>query len=203
MKICLIGAPGAGKSTLAALLGGMFNCMHVSSGDLARAHGFSNSAAEKAGKLDPDERKIRMLVKEALAGADKYILDGFPRTINQIEDVQIPIDVALYLDIDWKPNIGVTRLLARGRPDDTTEIIMKRYITYREHTYPLVQYFEKLGILQRIDATGMIVDVLKQAVKGMAELGILEADKYIEKLMKEYQSYEPTNTAKGEVKGNK
>ena len=66
MKLSIIGICGAGKTTLASILSGMFDVMVISSGDLARAHGFMGLDAEKQGKLHPDEAKIRKLVKEAV-----------------------------------------------------------------------------------------------------------------------------------------
>ena len=181
--------PGAGKTTLATLLGGMLKVMHISSGELARAHGFAGSTAEKSGQLDPDENKIRNLVKQALEGADQYILDGFPRMIEQIESVGIELDAVLYLKIDAET--GAERLLSRGRPDDTLETIGSRIATYWRYTHPLVEYFEKKKILIPIDATGTISSVLGQVVVKLSNDGIIEASNYIYDLLKEWQKENP------------
>src|SRR5512135_2362929 len=111
MRISIIGQPGAGKTTLATILSGIFNVMTISSGDLAREHGFAGSAAEKTGKLDPDENKIRRLVKEAIGDSDQYILDGFPRTINQIEDLNLPLEAIVYLSMQRNHALGKERIL--------------------------------------------------------------------------------------------
>jgi len=185
MRIALIGLPGSGKTTLAHTLSGIFNCMNISSGALARAHGFAGSNAEKLGQLDPDEDKIRKLVKEAVGTSDHYILDGFPRTIDQIKDVDIPIDYVLYLRLD-NEYIAIKRLLDRGRPDDLPEIIQKRIDIYYDNTHPLVYHFEKEKKLLNIDANNSMSYTLAQSITKMANKGVLDAHIYISKLLKTY-----------------
>lgn len=183
MKISLIGLPGAGKSTLAQLMGGMFGIMHISSGALARAHGFAGSDAEKKGQLDPDEQKIRRLVREAIGNSTHYILDGFPRTIDQIEDVNIELDAVVYLNL-IDHNIGVDRLLERGRPDDNLEVIARRIAVYVTATAPLIPYFKDKGLLVTVDASQSIGDTLASAIQKLSDKGIFEATDYVKKLMK-------------------
>ena len=183
-----MGTPGAGKTTLAQILSGIFNVMVISSGDLARASGFAGSEAESSGKLDPDEDKIRRLVKEAIGTSDQYILDGFPRTIEQIKDVDIVLDMSLYLSLGEEgTHIGVERLLARGRPDDTLEIIGARIAIYYTYTHPLVDYFMEQEKLIYINAHGTISETLRQAVVGLAARGIIEASIYIDNLLREFE----------------
>jgi adenylate kinase len=188
MRIATIGQPGAGKSTLSQILSGIFDVMVISSGDLARASGFANSDAEKGGKLDPDEEKIRRMVKEAIGTSDQYILDGFPRTISQIQDIDIPLDAVLYLSLGHKgTHIGAERLLARGRPDDTLEIIGARIATYYSFTHPLVDYFMDQEKLVYINAIGTIAQTLRQAVVQLAARGIVEASTYINELIRDFE----------------
>jgi len=193
MRISLIGQPGAGKTTLAQLLSGIFNIMVISSGDLARAHGFSGSKEEKSGQLDPDEDKIRKLVKDAIGTSDQYILDGFPRTIDQVENLDVPIDYALYLGLGPDgTQVGMDRLIARGRPDDTLDIIAKRVLTYQTLTFPLVNYFMEKEKLIYISAFGSIAQTLRQAIIQLASRGMVEASMYIDGLIKEFENgYEP------------
>ena len=190
MKIAIIGQPGSGKTTLASILSGIFNVMVISSGDLARVHGFTGSEAEKRGQLDPDEAKIRRLVREAIGNSNQYILDGFPRTIDQIEDLKLPLDAVTYLSLtkEYGPAIGMERLLARGRPDDTEEIINARIATYYAYTHPLVDYFLDKEMLIYINATGTIAETLRQAVVQLAARGIVEASNYIDKLLREFDN---------------
>lgn len=190
MRISIIGQPGSGKTTLATLLSGIFNVMTISSGDLARAHGFADSREEKAGQLDPDEIKIRRLVTEAIGDSDQYILDGFPRTIDQIEDLDLPLEAVVYLNLGKSSptSIGVERLLKRGRPDDTLAIIGARIATYYTYTHPLVDYFLDKELLIYVNATGSISETLRQAVVQMAARGIIEASTYIDELLAEFET---------------
>lgn len=189
MKISLIGMPGVGKTTLATTLGGIFKIMHISSGELARAHGFANSDAEKTGQLDPDENKIRNLVKTAIGDSNTYILDGFPRTVDQIDGLNIGLDAVLYLKVgDF--NIAINRLLARARPDDTREIINKRIETYFKHTFPLVEYFDNARLLIPIDASGSMGETLGHAITVLQKKGIPEVETYVNKVIKQYTKEE-------------
>jgi adenylate kinase len=96
MRMVLIGAPGSGKGTQAALLVARFHIPHVSTGDMFRAAvaektELGKKAYEfmKSGQLVPDEMVIPMAL-ERLAKRDAqkgFILDGFPRTHPQAEEL--------------------------------------------------------------------------------------------------------------------
>lgn len=180
MRLSIIGLPGSGKTTLANLLGGMFKTMNISSGDLARAHGFAGSKAEETGQLDPDEGKIRSLVQEAIDGSNAYILDGFPRMVEQIEAVNIELDAVIYLAAG--PVVCNERLLARGRPDDVIDIISARTSTYLRHTLPLVGYFDDKKKLIEINANGTIASTLGKTVVALSKNGDIEARNMIDDL---------------------
>src|SRR5260370_14647740 len=92
MRLLLIGAPGAGKGTQAALLAERFGLAHISSGDLLRQHvreqtslGRKIKSYVDQGDLVPDGLVMDMLRKpvQAAADANGYVLDGFPRTVDQ------------------------------------------------------------------------------------------------------------------------
>ncbi len=94
MNLVFLGPPGAGKGTVAALIKEKLNIVHISTGDLFRMNIKNETELGKqvkqilaSGGLVPDEVTIEM-VKERLKEPDcknGYILDGFPRTINQAE----------------------------------------------------------------------------------------------------------------------
>ncbi len=94
MNIVLLGPPGAGKGTLAALLKKELDVPHISTGDIFRSNIKEGTELGKkvqgilaSGSLVPDEVTIEM-VRDRLAKDDTaqgYILDGFPRTIAQAE----------------------------------------------------------------------------------------------------------------------
>ena len=109
--IVLCGAPGAGKGTLADKIKKMMPVVHVSTGDLLRENVRGGTDVGKKakefmdqGKLVPDEIVIAM-VKERIAKDDVkkngFMLDGFPRTVEQAQalDKVAKIDAVLVIDI--------------------------------------------------------------------------------------------------------
>ena len=107
MEILLIGAPGAGKGTLAAKLIKEFNISHISTGQMLREAVQSGSELGKkvedvmnSGQLVSDELMIEV-VKNALTNNPSYILDGFPRTVPQAEALAgfSKLKYALYLEV--------------------------------------------------------------------------------------------------------
>src|SRR3989338_8813882 len=115
MRLVLLGPPGAGKGTLAALLKKSLKVRHISTGDILREEMKNNSAlgqeAKKYidnGELVPDE-VVTKLIESKLTANDRvdggYMLDGFPRTKKQAEaldrilkKIHSPLDYALFLE---------------------------------------------------------------------------------------------------------
>ena len=92
MRIVLLGPPGAGKGTQATIIAERKRIAHVASGDLFRMHlgagselGVLAKTYMDRGELVPDEVTIRMVLDRTTAGdaVKGYVLDGFPRTIEQ------------------------------------------------------------------------------------------------------------------------
>ena len=112
-NIILLGAPGAGKGTQAAMIAEEFNVPHISTGDILRRNmkegtplGLKAKAFVESGGLVPDEVVIG-LVEDRLSQDDcknGYILDGFPRTIAQAEalDKVARIDLAINIDVPFE-----------------------------------------------------------------------------------------------------
>ena len=112
-NILLLGAPGAGKGTQAAMIAEEFNVPHISTGDILRRNmkegtplGLKAKAFVESGGLVPDEVVIG-LVEDRLSQDDcknGYILDGFPRTIAQAEalDKVARIDLAINIDVPFE-----------------------------------------------------------------------------------------------------
>jgi adenylate kinase len=156
MRMLLIGAPGAGKGTQAKLIAERFHIAHISSGDLLRMHVEQNTTIGRAareylakGDLVPDAIVMDMLRKPVVAASDAggYVLDGFPRTVEQAKaayetahELGVAVEVAVYLDV---PTEELTRrLLARGRgKDDTPEVIEHRLGVFDAKTRPMLDYY--------------------------------------------------------------
>lgn len=112
-NIILLGAPGAGKGTQAAMIAAEFKVPHISTGDILRRNmkegtplGLKAKAFVESGGLVPDEVVIG-LVEDRLSQEDcknGYILDGFPRTIAQAEalDKVARIDLAINIDVPFE-----------------------------------------------------------------------------------------------------
>jgi adenylate kinase len=156
MRLLLIGAPGAGKGTQAERLARRFGLAHISSGDLLRQHvqeqtplGQRIRSYVDKGDLVPDGVVMDMLRKPVIAAAESggYVLDGFPRTVEQakaafavVQPLGAEVQAAIHLDVPTAEL--VRRLLTRGRgSDDTTSVIEHRLQVYRKNTIPLLEYY--------------------------------------------------------------
>ena len=156
MRLLLIGAPGAGKGTQAEKLAERFNIAHISSGDLLRQHvkdrtslGETIKSYVDAGDLVPDAVVMDMLRKPVVAAAEGggYVLDGFPRTVDQAKSAfetasKLGVEVQAAVHLDVPDEELIRRLLARGRgSDDTEDVIAHRLEVFREMTIPLLDYY--------------------------------------------------------------
>lgn len=123
MRIVLLGAPGCGKGTQAALLFERYGIPQVSTGDMLRAGIAAGSALGEearahvaAGALMPDDL-VQRLVEERLARPDAsrgFVLDGFPRSIPQAEGLDRMLGAAGHrLDGVIKISVGRVELLKR------------------------------------------------------------------------------------------
>ena len=110
--ILLLGPPGAGKGTQSKRLADEFDLEHVTTGDALRANkGMDISEMDTeydtpgeymdAGELVPDE-VVNAIVEEALSNADGYVLDGYPRNLEQAEELSemTDLDAVVYLSVD-------------------------------------------------------------------------------------------------------
>jgi len=184
VRILLIGAPGSGKGTQADRLAEHFGVKHISSGDLLRQHvreGTSLGTLVKTlvenGDLVPDGVVMDMLRKPVLAASAEggYILDGFPRTVDQAKaayavatELGVAIQVAIHLDVD--NDELVRRLLARGRgAEDTQDVIEHRLAVYAEKTVPLVDYYSEREWLLHVDGSQPVEGVTTSIVSRITE----------------------------------
>jgi adenylate kinase len=156
MRLLLIGAPGAGKGTQAELLARRFGIAHISSGDLLRQHVRDQTSLGQLAKkyvdngdLVPDGIVMDMLRKPVVAAAEAggYVLDGFPRTVEQAktafavaQSLGAEVQAAIHLDVPREEL--VRRLLRRRRgSDDTEAVIENRLQVYLDKTVPLLEYY--------------------------------------------------------------
>ncbi len=126
MRVVLLGAPGAGKGTHCKRIVARYGLLHLSSGDILRRERAGGTDLGKkaqsymdAGTLVPDDLIVEMMSK-AIAGAPDggFVLDGFPRTVNQAEALDRAlagnnsgIDIVINLQVD--DSIVVDRITGR------------------------------------------------------------------------------------------
>ncbi|WP_304999740.1 adenylate kinase [Geodermatophilus marinus] len=187
----LLGPPGAGKGTQAQILAGALGVPAISTGDIFRANvsggtplGLEAKVFMDAGDLVPDAITVAM-VKDRLAEADAaggFLLDGFPRTIAQAEQLAVSLtELGHGLDRVLEFVVDEEELVARlstrvvevdgkqvQREDDKPETVRRRLEVYREQTAPLSGFYEAEGLLARVDAMGPVEEVTARA---MAALG--------------------------------
>ena len=184
-NLLLLGAPGAGKGTQAALLAKRLGVPHVSTGDLLRAAIAADTKLGREAKVFMDRGElvpdfiVIAVAAERLAHPDAktgFVLDGFPRTLAQAEalDVELSrlgmkLDRCLALVAD--ESVLLARLLGRaeveGRSDDNEATIRNRMRVYRGQTEPLIAYFRRQGLLREVDGAGTIEEVERRVQEGL------------------------------------
>lgn len=181
MRLVLLGPPGAGKGTQAAILSEKLGVPAISTGDLFRANigqgtplGIEAKKYIDAGDLVPAEITNNM-VRERVAEPDAahgFLLDGFPRSVEQakeleniLQDLGVALDGVLSFVID--EDVVVGRMLARGRADDTEDVIRNRLRVYREETAPLLDYYRDSIIT--VDAIGEVEEINARALSALGK----------------------------------
>ena len=170
MNLLLIGPPGSGKGTQGERLAARLGLEHLAAGDLLRDEvrnqtplGRQAAALMRAGELVPDDVVIGLLMPRVLSAgqAGGYLLDGFPRSVEQAVEARKLADLAgagpeavIYLDAPRDEL--VRRILARarteGRADDNPETVANRLRVFDDATRPLVDYYRDRGLLHVVDA---------------------------------------------------
>lgn len=194
MKIIFLGPPGAGKGTQAQIICTKLGIPQISTGDMLRSAianqtetGLKAKAFMDAGQLVPDDVVIA-IVKERVAADDcknGFILDGFPRTVEQAEALNAFAKIDAVVNIHVDDAVLVKRLSGRRvcptcgapyhvdrlngetkcavdgvtliqRDDDKAETVLSRLTVYHQKTAPLIDFYEKQGNLFTVDgSTGL------------------------------------------------
>ncbi|MDO4567792.1 MAG: adenylate kinase [Clostridia bacterium] len=195
-RIVLLGPPGSGKGTQAVKICEEFGIPHISTGQMLRESSLDDPELDREmkaivarGELVPDDL-MNELVKERLNEddcANGFILDGYPRTMEQAAflDSEVGIDGVLLLDVPLELiaerlggrrvclNCGASHHVSRlksgecpacggelgTRRDDAPETVRRRFQVYELSTRPLIERYAKQGKLMRVDGSGSFEDV--------------------------------------------
>jgi adenylate kinase len=188
MRIVLLGAPGSGKGTQAALLEERLGVPHISTGVLFRTAvsqqtplGRKVKSFMDRGELVPDDLTLGLL-EERMTHADAergFILDGYPRNLVQaealdslLERLGSPVDEVIQIDVDTEQVVAriSKRAAEEGRSDDSDQVVRNRMRVYQEQTAPVADYYADKGLLTRVLGTGTIEEVT-QLIFGVLEQG--------------------------------
>ena len=187
MDLVLLGPPGSGKGTQAALLSEKYGIPAISTGDVLRAQVEAGTPLGKRvkayidrGELVPDSLVVDLIQHRLLADTQQgFILDGFPRTLPQAQALDTmlaaldrPLDAVLYLQVD--PQAVRERLGQRHRGDDRQSVIDHRLDVFLDQTAPLISYYERERKLKLIDGSQppeVVAARIEDAIRSLAGSG--------------------------------
>ncbi|MCY3800597.1 MAG: adenylate kinase [Chloroflexi bacterium] len=174
----MLGPPNSGKGTQAASMAAKLDMHHLSSGDAFREAVASGSQVGRlagsyieAGDLVPDDVVIDVILERLenlSADGCGTILDGFPRTTEQAQALdqrigRAGLKILAVVSIEVGQDELLRRAALRGRDDDRPEVARRRFEVYEQLTLPLTEYYERCGLLVRIDGESPI-EVVTSAI---------------------------------------
>ena len=203
MHIIFLGPPGAGKGTQAQIICQKMGIPQISTGDMLRAAiaaqtetGLKAKEYMDKGQLVPDAVVID-IVKERLTKEDcqkGYILDGFPRTVEQAQTLGTFANIDAAINLDVPDEVLVARLSGRRvcpvcgapyhvdrlngetlckvdatpliqRDDDKPETVLNRLKVYHQKTAPLIDYYRSEGKLMNITGSGSLEEISAEIIE--------------------------------------
>jgi adenylate kinase len=190
VNILLLGPQGSGKGTQAKRISAEYGIPQIATGDMLRAAiasgaplGLEVKPILDRGELVPDELIID-LIRERLEepdGAEGFVLDGFPRTMRQADELdsmlrEIGRELTVVFALQVSDGICIERLLKRAReeqrPDDTPEAIRTRLELYHRETEPLIEHYRTLGVLISIHADGTPNEVFAEIQAALEQVAV-------------------------------
>jgi len=181
VRVVLLGAPGAGKGTQAQKLAEKLGIPQISTGELFRSNigngtklGLEAKRYLDAGDLVPSYL-TNQLVDDRLDDPDAangFILDGYPRSLEQAKALHEMLerrgcDIDAVVEFRVSQEELLERLKARGRADDTDDVILNRMKVYRDETAPLLDYYR--DELKTVDAVGTVDEVFARALQALGQ----------------------------------
>ncbi len=185
MRLLIMGPPGAGKGTQAKLIGEHYQIPAISTGDIFRANvrdrtplGQEVQRIMASGGYVSDEI-TNAIVADRLGHddvANGFLLDGYPRTVDQVEaldtvldaqDMRLDAVLSLQADADEVVRRLLKRAQIEGREDDTEEAIRVRQQKYTDETSPLLEIYSGRGLLIEVDGLGPVDEVAARVFEAL------------------------------------
>jgi len=204
MNIVLFGPPGSGKGTQAEKIAERYGIPHISTGDMFRAAmaqktelGLQIKENMEKGILISDEitvRLVEMRLKEADC-TEGFILDGFPRTIEQAEALDSMVELGFVIVLDVPDDVVLKRIMNRRtcskckrpttadegekckkcggelikRSDEKEDVIKYRLSVYHDQTAALLEYYKPKDIIHIIDGNRSVEEIFQDIIKILGE----------------------------------
>merc|ERR1711892_983425 len=186
--IFVLGGPGSGKGTQCAKISEEYGYAHLSAGDLLRAE--KVAPGSKFGEVIQENLQNGTLVPTSITCSlleramkeserNNFLIDGFPRGEENLDvwnsEMAGKVDLQCVLFFHCSQEVCTQRCLGRGaagsgRSDDNMDSLRKRFVTYEETTMPIIQQFEALGLVRKIDAARSAEDVFADVKVIMKEV---------------------------------
>ena len=190
-KIILVGPPASGKGEVSKRLTNKYKISHLSIGKILRTEASKDTKRGKEiedlmdkGEMVPKkytDEIISDIVERKCSRRQGFILDGFPRTVDQaefldklLEKNNCKLSDVIVLSLPYK--VAKERALSRNRKDDNVKTINSRIKNYEEHTLPVIEYYKKQGLLRKVDASQNIDNVADQVMKKVRRTSRLERE---------------------------
>jgi adenylate kinase len=196
MNILLIGPPGAGKTVIANKIAEHYSIPFIKTGSLLRDLTKENpnyeiiNASMQKGELAPNNLIAQIVSDEVSKHPNGYVLDGWMRQISDKDVFNPSLTRVIFLDCpkevckDRILNRVVCRIhtsiysysgqvchLCGGtlekRTDDTPETFENRWSVYTNLTQPVINYYQDLNLLLKIDASKSIPEIMDEIKKGL------------------------------------
>ncbi|XP_013196225.2 UMP-CMP kinase [Amyelois transitella] len=188
--VFVLGAPGAGKGTQCSLISKEYGFVHLSAGDLLREerqrpgseYGEMIEQCIRNGEIVPVEVTCSLLHKAMQkSGQTRFLVDGFPRNKDNLEgwtrEMADKTKLLFVLFFECSKDLCTERCLGRGaagsgRSDDNLESLMKRFNTYLNDTMPIIEHYEKQGLVRKINAEVAPDQVFEEVKKAFNQCGL-------------------------------
>ena len=183
MRLIFIGPPGSGKGTQANLLSQRLGLLHFGTGDILREAVRQETPAGKrakpymaAGQLVPDDLVNEIVVSRFRAKdrPEKFVMDGYPRTIVQAERFEdvlheqgLALDAVIFLKVEDQEIIR--RLSGRQREDDSDETVKHRLQLFHSTYDAMLDYYRNRGLLVDVPGVGEVETIHNNIVKALKE----------------------------------